>query len=521
MKMLRRFIGKISLVTLVLFVFSTVAVEAQHNPQVNIPTQPNQAVDVRIMDSIMPELNRLQGNLMTAQHTLSTLERLSTPIYNKVVPTNMEAMGLAQRVKAILSNAGGLLSTPSMESKMLLHAGETPLNLPFDQQIAYSVEQMGIQASKLSNTADPSTLVGSMKGVLANVSGHLRNIINAIRGKIFAIGQSVGLVSSNKSFVDGRVVDDPGFVKHPQSQQMHFADSFSDKLSHGLTEGVQSAKSSLKSSFSLPNLALTATVAVGTNMAIDMIHGNRPSFGDAVRSVATLEFAGSVAGAALGAAGGQLTSTLVQTFVPGPVGALVGAVIPVMFASSGSQMAGNLISGMRNGSFSVSQAWSQIDKVDLVGSSIGSTIGMMLGAPIPVVGPIIGGIVGGFLGSRVAQMVRGFVTGNRQTFLGRDRGTPVAMPQQPRAVSGPVSVGAIAQGGREIAVSGSRTVDGDVDASASSERLREVERKYYDAYLRYNRLVEAGERQEAREVFEQLQNYSDEYSNLRRHLRSD
>ena len=520
MKMLRRFVGKISLITLVLFVFSTVAVEAQHAPQVRIPTQANQPVDVRIMDNVIPDLNRLQSNLMTAQHTLNTIEKLSAPLYSKVVPSNMETMNIAERVKAILSNAGGLLKNPSVETKIMLQAGENPLNLPFDQQIAYGVEQMGIQASKLSNPQDPSTFVGSLKGVLANVSGHLRGIINAIRGRIFAVGQSVGLISSDKSFVDGRVVDEPRAVKRPQGQQMHFADSFSDKLSHGVTEGVQGAKSSLKSSFSLPNLALTATVAIGTNMAIDMIHGNRPSFGDAVKSVASLEFAGNVAGAALGAAGGQFTSTLVQTFVPGPVGALVGAVIPVMFASSGSQMAGNLISGMRNGNFSVSQAWSQIDKVDLVGSSIGSTIGMMLGAPIPVVGPIVGGIVGGFLGSRVAQIVRGFVTGNRQTFFGRDRGTPVAMPQQQRAVSGPVSVGAIAQGA-EVAVSGSRVVDGDVDGSASSERLKEVERKYYEAYLRYNRLVEAGEQQQAREVFSELQRYSDEYSTLRRHLRSD
>lgn len=506
-----------SVLTLLLFVFSTFGSAYAQMPTVNIPVNQTQPVDISILNNVIPELNQLQSNLRTAQSTLTSIEAIATPLYNQVAPSNMESMGIAERIKAILNNSKVLLAT-TPSTKAALEAGTSPMDLSLDQQMAYGLEQLSVQTAKLQANPNAAGAIEKLKSVLAVVTEKLQSIITVIRAKIFAVGQRVGLIGKDKQFVDGKVKDAKGAIK--ASQQVQYADSFGGKLSKGVADGVQSAKTSLKSSFSLTNLALTTTVAVGTNMAIDMIHGNKPSFSQAVKSVATLEFAGNVAGAALGAAGGQFTSTLVRTFVPGPVGALVGAVIPVMFASGGGQMGANLISGLKNGNFSISQAWNKIDKVDLAGSSIGSTIGMALGAPIPIIGPIVGGILGGMLGSKVAKLIQGFTRGGKVSLF--KRGSEVNQPQGQNFMSAPVSVGTIAgpQSSGPV-VMGSQSGDSVAVSSVSASALQAAEERYYDAYLQYNRLVESGKHDEAQAVFVELKKFSDEYSALRRQMKAD
>ncbi|GAB4269196.1 MAG: hypothetical protein Kow0029_05080 [Candidatus Rifleibacteriota bacterium] len=517
-------VRKISLMTVLFFVFSTFGANAQTVAnQVIIPVNTSQPVDISVLNTVLPELNSLQANLRTAQNTISTIEKISTPLYNRIAPDNMATMSIAERLKAILGNARNLLSgtlkASSAAAKQNLSAGTTPGNLPLDQQLAYSIEQLGVQASKIQSNPNAAGMIEKLKSILAIVKEKLQQIVTVIRAKIFAVGQKVGLISKDKRFEDGKVKDNTkGVMNTPQEVQ--YADTFAGKLSKGVNEGVQNAKASLKNSFSFSNLALTTTVAIGTNLAIDMIHGEKPSFKKAVKAVASLEFAGSVAASALGAAGGQFASTLVKTFVPGPVGALVGSVIPVMFASASGQMGANLVSGLKRGEFSLAKAWKQIDKVDLVGSSIGSTIGMALGAPIPVIGPIIGGIVGGLLGSKVAKWISGFAKGRKVSFF--SRGSKILPSAQPKQnMNMPVTIGSVAgtgstngpvvMGAQEKIVTGNATV--------SAEELKAVEKKYYDAYLQYNRLVQSGDTAEAKKVFEQLKTYSDEYNALKKRVR--
>ncbi|MGM0598882.1 MAG: hypothetical protein ACQETH_03585 [Candidatus Rifleibacteriota bacterium] len=521
----RTMVRKISILTLLLFVLSTAGTYAQTVNQVDIPVNTGQPVDVSILNNVFPQLNQLQANLRTAQNTISTIEKVSTPIYNEVAPTNMEAMGIAERVKAILGNAKNLLTgtlkTSGTAAKQSLQSGQSPANLPLDQQLAYGVEQLETQAGKIQANPNASGMLAKLKSILSVVKQKLQTIVNVIRAKIFAVGQKVGLIGKEKSFEDGKVVDRKASAN--ASQKVQYADSFSGKLSKGINEGTQKAKASLKNSFSFSNLAVTTTVAVGTNLAIDMIHGEKPSFKKAVKSVASLEFAGSVAASALGAAGGQFASTLVKTFVPGPVGALVGSVIPVMFASGSGQMGANLVTGMKNGNFSIARAWKQIDKTDLVGSSIGSTIGMALGAPIPVVGPIIGGIVGGMLGSKVAKWVSGFTKGRKVSLF--NRGSQVDPSKQPRPNGGsPVSIGAVAGGGTNgpVVMGDRQNTTAAINSRTTTnatEELKTVEKKYYDTYLKYNRLVESGDTKGAREIFEELKTYSDKYNALKKALR--
>lgn len=521
---------KISILTVMMFILSTGGTYAQM-PEVSIPVNAAQPVDISILNNVLPELNNLQSNLRTAQSTLATLEKVSTPLYNQIAPTNMQAMSIGERIQAILGNAksllGNTMKSSGTEARQILAAGGSVTDLTYDQQLAYGVEQLNVQSAKLQTNGKFSASAEKLKAVLALVKGAIQSIVTAIRAKIFAAGQKVGLIDKSKTFEEGKVKDGAGNSKMAPSAaaDVQFSDSFSGKLAKGVSEGTQNAKASLKNSFSFSNLAMTTTVAIGTNLAIDMIHGEKPSFSKAVKQVASLEFAGSVMGSALGAAGGQFTSTLVKTFIPGPVGALVGSVIPVMFASASGQMGANLVSGLKNGEFSVAKAFKQIDKVDLVGSSIGSTIGMALGAPIPIVGPIIGGIVGGMLGSKVAKWVASFARGGKVSTV-FSRGTNASAQQQTQQTSSgfPVSIGSIAGSGRGTgpvvmgsseAVSANFSVSGDV-----ATRLADVEKKYYDTYLQYNRMVEKNDQEGAKKIFEELKKYSDEYATLKKAVKT-
>lgn len=521
----RRMMKKLSCLTVVLFFLSIFSLNAQ-TPEVYIPaSNAGQNIDISVLGNAFPQLNSLQANLRTSQNTLTSLERVATPIYNKVTPTNMETMSVIERVKAILKNSKGLLSsTVNGASKMAtekVDAGIPMQQLPLDEQLAYSVHELGVQAGKLSTGKNTSGMIAKLKSVLSVVKDRLQIIINAIRAKIFAVGQKVGLISKDKRFDGGKVKENRGVIK--PDANMQYADTFSGKLAKGVAEGTKNAKNSLKNSFSFSNLAITTGVAVGTNLAIDMIHGKKPSFKQAVKQVATLEFAGNVAGAALGAAGGQFAGTLVKTFMPGPIGALVGSVIPVMFASGAGQMGSNLVSGLKHGNFSVARAWKSIDKVDLVGSSIGSTIGMALGAPIPVIGPIIGGIVGGVIGSKVAKWISGFTKGKKFRLFSRKGSDVRTGVGGTSSRSEGITLGHVAGGVNTNQNGGAVTYNsGSVEkirgSNVSASELKEVEMKYYDTYLRYNRMVESGDSDGAKKVFEQLKTYSDQYSQMKKQI---
>ncbi|MBF0499188.1 MAG: hypothetical protein HQM09_03605 [Candidatus Riflebacteria bacterium] len=300
-----------------------------------------------------------------------------------------------------------------------------------------------------------------------------------------------------------------------------------------------------KAASSLTGLAITATSAIGARLAIQYINGQRFSIKNAAQAVTTPNFIGTVAGSAVGVAGGQLTSMLIKSFIPGPIGAVAGALLPVLGANIGSQMGGSVVGGVTGGQFNLVNTWKSINKVDLVGSTIGSTIGMMIGAPIPVIGPIIGGIVGGFLGSTVAKWV---TTGFRGTLNLSNisgfwrRGTSVNpfIPQSGVSTTGGGQSLGMNNGGQfnsglipgndrtsavsnEIPVTGGATeipVSGNVtkaDAPSApiSGDLGTMEKKYYDMYLNYNRLLEQGKNDEAQKLSGELKVVADQYNALK------
>lgn len=520
----------ISILTLVFFVGSTMGGFAQtqtvtytvpHNVQ-------GQQIDLSGLLGTNPEIMLLQNNAQTIENALRQIDTTAQPLYNRLVPSNMETMSIAERIKTIVGNTkellnGGLTSYKGQVNEWNAAHGLAP-NASFEQELSVGLNQLGVEASQMPMQGAGNQMIDKLKSVISALKDRLVSIVRIIRAKIAAVAQRVGLMKK-KPEEDGLAKKDQnreqeGYANAPQ-ESVQYADTFSGKLSKGVTEGTQAAKQSLKSSFSFSNLAVTTAVAVGTNMAIDMVNGKKPSLKAAVKSVASLEFAGSVVGAAMGAAGGQFTASVVKSFIPGPIGALVGSVIPVMFASASGQMGSSLMGDIKSGRFSLSKAWKQIDKVDLVGSSIGSTIGMALGAPIPIIGPIIGGIVGGFLGSKVAKLITNFARGGKVSIINRGNNLGYDNPLQQTGQG--ISIGSVAGGGNDSGAQGlgihtGGQLTGGLHPTGSVEASPEMEvvqKKYYDAYLQYNRLVENGKHEEAKKVFSELKTYSDQYNALK------
>ena len=152
---------------------------------------------------------------------------------------------------------------------------------------------------------------------------------------------------------------------------------------------------------------------------------------------------------------------------------------------------------------------------------------MALGAPIPVIGPIIGGIVGGFLGSKVAKWVTSFAKGGKVSIFGKGSNVPSQQSNNPTSSFGGFSGGIGNLGGTGRGTGA--VVVGDSTAGvpqfsvtgATSEKLADVEKKYYDTYLQYNRMVEANDQEGAKKVFEQLKVYSDEYNSLKKAVKAE
>ena len=537
---------RMSVITLVTFVFSMFAgfTTSANAALLSLPTTSNtsastvSASDYSALQTALPELTSLQSTLKSAETTAKTLENVATPIYNTIVPTNMDTMSIAQRCKAIINNAKNVLSDTLKSSTANANEkraqGASVLSLESDEKIALGIQELGKQAEKLDKIGNNSAAITKIKAILTATKQTLSKVVVNVREKIFKVGQKVGLIDENKVFEDGKVIDksEAKGSGSKETEQLAAAGygkggetkvSFSDKLSSGLKEGVANAKESLKNSFSVKNIAITTAVTVGTSLAVDAINGETPSLKKAIKQVASLEFAGNVVGSALGAAGGQVVGTLVKTFVPGVVGNLIGSVIPVMFSSAGGQLTSNVITGIKNGEFSISKAFKQIDKADLVGSSIGSTIGMTLGSliPVPVVGSILGGIVGGFVGSKVAKWVTGLF-GKKKT------NNNVITQTNNQNYDNGVTMGTVANSAGEVPVACAPAVSASVDAtsnkslkdnSAIKSELKEIEQSYYKAYLEYNDLVTANDISGAKAKFNELKKYSDQYDALRKALK--
>ncbi|HEY9070222.1 MAG TPA: hypothetical protein VIV61_08175 [Candidatus Ozemobacteraceae bacterium] len=293
--------------------------------------------------------------------------------------------------------------------------------------------------------------------------------------------------------------------------QPGFKDKIAGKFQSGYetgkamtNQGFQNVKDSLKSGFSAKNILVTAGITVGVDLATQIMRGEKPSAKKALKTVCSAEFAGGVVGSVTGAAAGSFFVPFLSA-VP-VVGGFLGALAPTFGSIVGGSVGSYLAGDLKNGRFSLRQAFKQIDWIGVAGQTVGSTVGAMLGSAIfPPFGTIIGGMVGGYVGNWAAHKIAGVFGKDNQN------NTVVAMPTGSNplggqtSVNGPVTIGD-QTGQTSGSVSGNQdvlTIPGDSTNTQIGTYESEVQlayARYQELYNLYNELVKQGRDEDAKKI---------------------
>lgn len=285
-------------------------------------------------------------------------------------------------------------------------------------------------------------------------------------------------------------------------------------------QGVQNVKDSLKSGFSAKNILVTAGITVATDLATQIIRGQNPSLKSALKTVCCAEFAGSVVGSVTGAAAGSFFTPFLSA-IP-VVGGVLSALAPTMGSVIGSSVGAYLAGDLKNGRFSIKNAFKNIDWAGVVGQSIGSTAGAALGSCLGPVGTIIGGIVGGYAGNWIAQKLKSWF-GKKNTSYG-SIGMPVGTTTMgSTVVSGQVSIGSSSNTATEIPVAMSSevpveeaVVSGSADTKGSyNSELAQAQQKYEELYKLYQDMLSQGRQQDAITVANEMNKAKSAYETLK------
>lgn len=283
--------------------------------------------------------------------------------------------------------------------------------------------------------------------------------------------------------------------------------------------GFQNVKDSLKSGFSAKNLLVTAGITVGVDLATQIMRGEKPSLQKAVKTVCCAEFVGGVAGSVLGSAAGSFFVPFLSCVpvVGGALSALAPAFGSVVGSSVGAYMAGDL----KNGRFSIKEAFKRVDWVGVTGQAIGSTVGAALGSCLGPVGTVLGGMVGGYFGNWAAHKIAGL--------FGKGEAN---LPQ----LTMPTTNGSMGYGAASANVSGGITLGGDdvtsvtisdavpateekeedpVVAAAEENDITTAYLEYTEYYNEYSELIQTGKTKEALEVAQKMNAAKAKYDSLR------
>ncbi len=161
----------VSALTVVLFVATTFLSSAEVMAQ----TAPVQNLDLSQITNALgahPEVQMLQGNLSTMENTLRQIEQTSIPLYNKIAPSNMEAMSIGERIKAIIGNTKTLVKQGTSAYRGQVNDwnqahGITP-NTSFEEELSVGLNQLGMETSKMPMNGTGNTLDNVLTGNSAN-----------------------------------------------------------------------------------------------------------------------------------------------------------------------------------------------------------------------------------------------------------------------------------------------------------------------------------------------------------------
>ncbi|MDN5278401.1 MAG: hypothetical protein PWR01_2366, partial [Clostridiales bacterium] len=271
--------------------------------------------------------------------------------------------------------------------------------------------------------------------------------------------------------------------------------------------------------FSAKNLLVTAGITVGVDLATQIMRGEKPSAKKALKTVCSAEFVGGVGGAVVGAAAGSFFVPFL-TAIP-VVGGALSALAPAFGSIVGSSMGAYMAGDLKNGRFSIKEAFKRIDWVGVTGQAIGSTVGAALGSALGPIGTIAGGMIGGYLGNWAAQKIAGIFGKGKAAQL-----PEMAMPTGTGNPMGGYTGGEITIGGDEVADIGAGPIVGQDeemvviggDAAVVGDYESEVAlaySKYQELYKLYNEMLRQNRQEDALSVAEAMNKAKKEYDDLR------
>ena len=443
----------------------------------NSGKESGQAFGTKTVDTVKNGANAVGETVSNAGSKVGgAFKSLGSKIGSALKTAKDKVTGLFKKSDTTASNAKG-------SSEQASQSGET------SQQSSQSSEQSS-QTSQSSEQASQVTEQAAQTAQAAD--GNAKTDVNAK-------GEKQGLLGKLKDkAVNG--------VKHGY------------EAGKAMTkQGVQNVKDSLKSGFSAKNILMTAGITVATDVATQIMRGEQPSLKKALKTVCCAEFAGSVVGSVTGAAAGSFFTPFLSA-IP-VVGGALSALAPAFGSIVGSSVGAYLAGDIKNGRFSIKNAFAAIDWAGVVGQTIGSVAGSALGSCLGPVGTIIGGIVGGYVGNWAAQKLKSW-------FGGRDSygsiGMPVGTTTMGSVVANDVTIGSVAGNvTTEIPVAMSAevpveeiSVSQETQGTYSSD-LQLAEAKYQELYKLYNDLLSQGRQEDALKVAQEMNKAKSDYESLK------
>ena len=456
-----------------------------------------------------------------AQTSGATAQTGNTP-----APQTSVAEGAATTTNTGATGTGGTqASSPSSSSSQTSQTTKTwdPTKHPRDPQTGKFISHEEAIARGLMDPADATTTSSSSSQSSQTAqSGEATQApaTSAEGAQASTADGSAGVAESGASAQSAQAAQvTEGAATADGKTKPSIGDKFKSGYQTGknlTNQGFQNVKDSLKSGFSAKNILVTAGITVGVDLATQVMRGENPSLKSALKTVCCAEFVGGVAGSTLGAAAGSFFTPFLSC-IP-VVGGVLSALAPTFGSVVGSSVGAYLAGDLKNGRFSIKEAFKRVDWVGVAGQTIGSTAGAALGSCLGPVGTVIGGMVGGFLGNWAAHKIAGLF-GKGKADL-----PTISMPTGTTS-SGLSTVSSISLGGSDVtSVTISDSVVPEVEEETERESVEagsvdaEITQAYEDytaLYTEYSQLIQAGKNDEAMAVAQKMNEAKAKYDNLR------
>ena len=456
------------------------------------------------------------GNTTSTPSTSSSAAQQSTNTTQSSAPT---AQTGASAPQASVAEGATTTTTNSSSSQTSTTKAWDPAKHPRDPQTGRFISHEEAIARGLMDPADASTTSSSSSQSSQTTQTTESTQTTQTSGSEAA--QTTGS-ESGASAQAAQTTEQAAAPASGEKTKTSIGDKFKSGYQTGknlTNQGFQNVKDSLKSGFSAKNLLVTAGITVGVDLATQIMRGEQPSLQKAIKTVCCAEFVGGVAGSVLGSAAGSFFVPFLSCVpvVGGALSALAPAFGSVVGSSVGAYMAGDI----KNGRFSIKEAFKRVDWVGVTGQAIGSTVGAALGSCLGPVGTVLGGMVGGYFGNWAAHKIAGLF-GKGEAELPTIQ-MPTGNGFNGLKVTG--STEGIKLGGDDVtSVTISDAVVPVVEeeeeqdkavVAANEDEITAAYIEYTDYYSEYSQLIQSGKTSEALEVAKKMNEAKAKYDSLR------